>query len=71
MLSVQKSPLDKTSLGFVEITSVPEPHSTNFVPSSEPLMSEVVKLVEVTPLGRLGLILKSPNLRILLFLKTS
>ena len=43
MLSVQKSPSDKTGLGFVESISVPEPHSTNFVPSSEPPVSEVVK----------------------------
>ena len=45
MLSVQKSPLDKTGLGFVEKISVPAPHSTNFVPSSssEPPVSEVVK----------------------------
>ena len=57
MLSVQKSHSNKTGLGFVESTSVPEPHSTNFVPSSEPPMSEVVKpsvseaikSVEVTP----------------------
>ena len=45
MLSVQKSPSDKTSLGFVESISVSTPHSTNFVPSSssKPLVSEVVK----------------------------
>ena len=43
MLSVQKSPSYKTSLGFVESISVPKPHSTNFVPSSEPLVREVVK----------------------------
>ena len=57
MLSVQKSPSDKIGLGFVESISVPEPHSTNFVPSSEPpvsevvkpSVSEVVKSVEVTP----------------------
>ena len=58
MLSVQKSPSNKTSLGFAEIISVPAPHFTNFVPSSssKPLMSEVVKpfvseakSVEVTP----------------------
>ena len=38
-LSVQKSPSDKTSLGFVESISVSAPHSINFVPSSssEPL----------------------------------
>ena len=45
MLSVQKSPSDKTGLGFVESISVPAPYSTNFVPSSssEPHVSEVVK----------------------------
>ena len=32
MLSVQKSTSDKTGLGFVESISMPEPHSTNFVP---------------------------------------
>ena len=43
MLSVQKSPSDKIGLDFVESISVPEPHSTNFVPSSKPPVSEVVK----------------------------
>ena len=49
MLSVQKSPLDKTSLGIVDSIFVPETHSTNFVSSSEPPKSETVKPVEVTP----------------------
>ena len=58
MLSVQKSPSNKTSLGFAESISVPAPHFTNFVPSSssKPLMSGAVKpsvreakFVEVTP----------------------
>ena len=58
MLSVQKSPSDKTSLGFVESIFVPTHHSTNFVPSSssKPPVSEVfkpsvsgAKSVEVTP----------------------
>ena len=58
MLSVQKSPSDKTGLGFVESMFVSAPHSTNFVPSYsfEPPMSEVIKpsvseakSVEVTP----------------------
>ena len=58
ILSVQKSPSDKTSLGFVESISVSAPHSTNFVPSSsselpvckvvKPSVSEA-KYVEVTP----------------------
>ena len=58
MLSAQKSPSDKTGLGFVESISVSAPHSTNFVPSSssEPPVSEAVKPsmseakpIEVTP----------------------
>ena len=74
MLSVQKSPSDKTGLGFVESISMPEPHSTNFVPSSEPPVSEVVKpsvseavkSVEVTPPRKIRIDLqeskpKAPN----------
>ena len=75
MLSVQKSPSDKTSLGFVESIFVSASHSTNFVPSSssEPLMSEVVKpsmseakFVEVTTLRKIRVELheskpKAPN----------
>ena len=58
MLSVQKSPSNKTSLSFVESISVSAPLSTNFVPSSssEPLVSEAIKPsmseakpIEVTP----------------------
>ena len=58
ILSVQKSPSNKTGLGFVKSISVSAPHSTNFVPSSssEPPMSEAVKPsvseakpIEVTP----------------------
>ena len=42
--SVQKSPSDKSGLGFVESISVSVPHSTHFIPSSssEPSVSEVV-----------------------------
>ena len=76
MLSVQKSPFDKTGIGFVESISVPELHSTNFVPSSsselsmsevvKPFMSEAVKSVEVTPLRKIRVNLqeskpKAPN----------
>ena len=45
MLSVQKSPFDKTGLGFVESINVSAPNSTIFVPSSssEPSVSKVVK----------------------------
>ena len=58
ILSVQKSPFDKTGLGFVESIFVFAPHSTNFVPSSssKPLVSEATKPfvsetkpIEVTP----------------------
>ena len=66
MLSVQKSPSDKTGLGFVESIFVPETHSTNFVPSVESLVSEVVKSVEVSPPRKIGVDLqeskpKTPN----------
>ena len=43
ILSIQKSPLNKSSLGFVDSISVSETHSTNFVPSSKPSKIEVVK----------------------------
>ena len=45
MLSVQKSPSNKTGLGFVESISMSAPYSINFVPSSssELPMREVVK----------------------------
>ena len=49
MLSIQKSPLDKIVLGFEDNISMSETHSTNFVSSSEPSKSEIVKPVEVTP----------------------
>ena len=49
MLSVQKSPLDKTGLSFVDSISVSETHSTNFISSFEPLSSETVKPVKVSP----------------------
>ena len=52
MLSVQKFPLDKTGLGFIDSISVPKTHSINFVPSSKPPKIEVFKPVEVTPTPR-------------------
>ena len=48
MLSIQKSPLDKTGLGLGDSISVPKTHSTNFVSSSKPSVSEIVKPVEGT-----------------------
>ena len=60
MLSVQKSPSDKTGLGFVESINVSAPNSTIFVPSSssEPPVSEVVKPLEVTPPRKIRVDLK-------------
>ena len=77
MLSVQKSPSDKSRLGFVESISVSAPHSTNFVPSSsfepsvseivsetvKPLVSEVVKPIEVSPSRKIRVDLKESKLK--------
>ena len=52
MLSIQKSLLDKSGLGFVDSISMSETHSTNFVPSSEPSKIEVVKPKEDVPVSR-------------------
>ena len=58
MLSIQKSPLDKIGLGFENSISVSKNHSTNFVSSSEPPVSEIVKPAEVTPPRRIRVDLK-------------
>ena len=72
MWSVQKSPSDKFGLGFVESISTSAPHSTNFIPSSssepsmskvvnetvKPLVSEVVKPIEVLPSRKIRVDLK-------------
>ena len=58
MLSFQKSPSEKTGLGFVESIFVPETHSTNFVPSSEPPVNKAVRPVEVTPPRKIRVDLK-------------
>ena len=68
MLSVQKSPSDKSGLGFVESISVSALHSTNFVPSSsskpsvsktvKPPVGEVVKPIEVSPSRKIRVDLK-------------
>ena len=64
MLSIQKSPFDKSGLSFVESISVSASHSTNFVPlsSSEPSVSEVVsetvKPIEVSPSRKIRVNLK-------------
>ena len=48
MLNIQKSLLDKTGLGFEDSITVSKTHSTNFVSSLEPPVSEIVKQAEVT-----------------------
>ena len=48
MLSIQKSPLDKTSLGFEDSITVSKNHFINIVSSSKPPMSEILKPTEVT-----------------------
>ena len=60
ILNFQKSPSDKTRLGFVEIINVSAPNSTIFVPSfsSEAPVSEVVKPLEVTPPRKIRVNLK-------------
>ena len=58
MLSIQKSPLDKTGLDFEESITVSKNHSTNFVFSSKPPMSEIVKPTEVTPPRKIRVDLK-------------
>ena len=40
---------------------MPEPHSTNFIPPSEPSVSEVAKSVEVTPPRKIRVDLQESN----------
>ena len=49
MLSIQKSPLDKTGLGFEDSITISKTHSTNFISFFEPSVSEIVKPADVTP----------------------
>ena len=58
MLSIQKSPLEKTSLDFEDSITDSKNHSTNFVSSFEPSLSEIVKPVEVTPPRKIRVDLK-------------
>ena len=58
MLSIQKSPLEKTGLGFEDSISMPKNHSIKFVSSSKPPVSEIVKLAEVTPSRKIKVDLK-------------
>ena len=64
ILSVQKSPSDKTGLGFVESISMPKTHFKNFVLSSEAPVSEVVKPVEVSPLRKIRIDLQESKTKI-------
>ena len=77
LLGVQKSPFDKSELGFVESIFVSAPHSTHFVLSfsSEPSVSEavsetvkppvseVVKPIEVSPSRKTRVDLKKSKLK--------
>ena len=77
LLGIQKSPSDKSGLGFVKSISVSAPHSTYFVPSSssessvsevvsetvKPPVSEVVKPIEVSPSRKIRVDLKESKLK--------
>ena len=74
MLRVQKSPSDKSRLGFVKSISVSAPHSTNFVlsSSSEPSVSEVVSETVKPPVSEVVKPIKvSPSKKIRVDLKES
>ena len=58
MLSIHKSPLYKTGLDFEDNITVSKTHFTNFVSSSEPSVSEIVKPAEVTPPRKIRVNLK-------------
>ena len=77
ILSVQKSPSDKSGLGYAESISMFAPHSINFVPSSssepfvseivsknvKPPVSEVVKPIEVSSSRKIRVDLKESKLK--------
>ena len=63
MLSIQKSSLDKTGLDFEDSITVSKNHSTNFVFSSEPLVSKIVKPAEVNPPRKIRVDLKESKLK--------
>ena len=74
MLSVQKSPSNKSRLGFVESISVSAPYSTNFVPSSssEPFVNEVVSETAKPPVSEVVKPIEvSPSMKIMVDLKES
>ena len=74
MLSVQKSPSNKSGLGFVESIFVSAPHSTIFVPSSssEPSVSEIVSETVKPPVGKVVKPIEvSPSRKIRVDLKES
>ena len=58
MLSIQKSPLDKTDLSFKDSITVSKTHFTNFVSSSKPPVNEIVKPTKVTPPRKIRVDLK-------------
>ena len=77
LLGVQKSPSNKSGLGFVKSISVSAPYSTHFVPSSssessvseavsetiKPPVSEVVKPIEVSSSRKIRVDLKESKLK--------
>ena len=77
LLGVQKSPFDKSRLGFVESISVSAPYSIHFVPLSfsepsvnegvsetiKPPVSEVIKLIEVLPSRKIRIDLKESKFK--------
>ena len=77
LLGVQKSPSDKSGLGFVDSISVSALYFTHFVPSSsfepsvsepvsetvKPPMSEVVKPIELLPSRKIRVDLKEFKLK--------
>ena len=58
MLSIQKSHLNKTGIGFEDSIPMPKNHSTNFVSSFEPPLREIIKLAKVTPPRKIKVDLK-------------
>ena len=78
LLGVQKSPSDKSGIGFVQSISVSASHSIHFVSSSssepsvsevvsetvKPPVSEVVKPIEVSPSRKIKVDLKESKLKV-------
>ena len=70
MLSIQNSPLDKIGLGFEDSITASKTYSTNFVSSSEPSISEIVKPADVTSPKKIRVDFKESKPRLLTLLRT-